>query len=109
MPRASNPVLRTIGATIRALRRERGLSQETLADLADIDRSYMSGVERGLRNISVLNLSRVAKALDVPLIDLIGSVDATHPSAAAVLPPFRPTLPGELDEQWEPGRYLSLS
>ena len=92
--------------TIRSLRRERGLSQETLADLADIDRSYMSGVERGLRNISVLNLSRVAKALDVPLVELLGSAD----SVSVAVAPYRPTLPDSLeDEQWEPGRYLSLS
>ncbi len=95
--------------TIRSLRRERGLSQETLADLADIDRSYMSGVERGLRNISVLNLSRVARALDVPLVELLGSADSVYAAAVAVAP-YRPTHPDSLeDEQWEPGRYLSLS
>ena len=89
------------------------MSQETLADLADIDRSYMSSVERGLRNISVLNLASVAKALDVPLVELIGLIDATAPSAVQTVPAFHPSMPQavspSIDEDWEPGRYLSLS
>jgi len=67
-----HPLLRTIGHTIRALRLERGLSQESLASRADLDRSYMSGIERGLRNISVLNIAKIASALDVSVRDLIG-------------------------------------
>ena len=68
----THPFLRTIGHTIRGLRLERGLSQEALADRADLDRSYMSGIERGLRNISVLNIARIADALEVSVRDLIG-------------------------------------
>jgi transcriptional regulator with XRE-family HTH domain len=93
--------------TIRSLRRERGLSQEVLADLADIDRSYMSGVERGLRNISVLNLARVAKALDVQLVELLGPLDSTH-QGPRIGPPYSPEVSEALEKQWEPGRYLSL-
>jgi transcriptional regulator with XRE-family HTH domain len=107
MPRTSHPLLRTIGLTIRSYRRERGLSQEALADLADIDRSYMSGVERGLRNISVLNLARVAKALDVPLVELVGPLEATNTTSAAV-PAHRPA-PQVIEDDWKPGRYLSIS
>ena len=95
----SDPLLRTIGSTIRSLRRERGLSQEALADRADIDRSYMSGVERGLRNISVLNLARVAKALDVTLVELIGPIDSISTSTAAGVRP----LSREIEEDGEPG------
>ena len=47
------------------LRLAKGWSQEVLAEEASIDRSYMSGVERGVRNVSVLNLARIAKALGV--------------------------------------------
>ena len=108
MPRPAHPLLRTVGLTLRTLRRERGLSQEALADLADIDRSYMSGVERGLRNISILNLERLAKALDVPLVTLIEPAAAAHPASPS-LPPFRPALPEAMETDWEPGRYLSLS
>lgn len=59
--------LKRLGARIRELRRRQGLSQEALADLARLDRSYMSGIERGVRNISVLKLEKIAKALDVPV------------------------------------------
>jgi transcriptional regulator with XRE-family HTH domain len=107
MTRPVHPLLRTIGLTIRSLRRERGLSQEALADLAHIDRSYMSSVERGLRNISVLNIARIATALDVPLRDLLGPRDVVRP--AATPPPLRrPQIGGMLDADWKPGRYLSL-
>jgi transcriptional regulator with XRE-family HTH domain len=69
--KGSNPLLGQLGTTIRQLRRQKGLSQEALADLAHVDRSYMSGIERGLRNISVLHIARIAMALQVPLCDLL--------------------------------------
>src|SRR5215510_993647 len=68
-------LLRTIGLAIRTRRRARGLSQESLAALAELDRSYMSSVERGLRNISVLNLARIAAALETSVWELLGSRD----------------------------------
>ena len=68
MPRsAPHPFLNRLGARIRTLRLAKGLSQEALADAAGIDRSYMSGIERGVRNTSVLTLARVARALGVPM------------------------------------------
>ena len=68
MPKATpDPVLRSLGAKIRALRIEKGLSQEALAHAARLDRSYMSGIERGLRNVSVLKVARIARVLDKPL------------------------------------------
>lgn len=107
MTRPVHPLLRTIGLTIRSLRRERGLSQEALADLAHIDRSYMSSVERGLRNISVLNIARIATALDVPVRDVLGPREVVRP--AGTPPPLRRPQIGELlDADWKPGRSLSL-
>ena len=106
MGRPANPLLRTIGLTIKALRRERGLSQEALAELADIDRSYMSCVERGLRNVSVLNVARIAAALDVPVRDLLGPREVVRPAATAV--PMRRPSAGDVADDWKPGRYLSL-
>jgi transcriptional regulator with XRE-family HTH domain len=105
MARPVDPMLRTIGLTIRALRRERGLSQEALAELAQIDRSYMSSVERGLRNVSVLNVARIAAALDVPVRDLLGPREVVRPAASAAASPRRPQTPAA---DWKPGRYLSL-
>jgi transcriptional regulator with XRE-family HTH domain len=57
-------LLEPLGAVIRASRKERGLSQEALADAAGIDRSHMGKIERGERNVTVLNLCRIAAALD---------------------------------------------
>ncbi len=107
MPRSIDPLLRTIGATIRTLRRERGLSQEALAALAQIDRSYMSSVERGLRNVSVLNVARIAVALDVPLRDLLGPRETTRPTGRPAAPSR--AVVGEMGAaEWRPGTYLSL-
>ncbi len=63
--------LHRLGAAIRAVRLERGLSQEALADAAGIDRSHMGKIERGERNVSVLNVARVSDALDVSIASLM--------------------------------------
>jgi transcriptional regulator with XRE-family HTH domain len=52
------------GRRLRELRIARGYSQEELADRADLDRTYISGIERGRRNVSLLNIWRLAGALD---------------------------------------------
>ena len=62
---AGNPDLVALGAAIRAKRLAQGLSQEALADKANIDRSYMGGIERGEHNIAIVNLLKVADALGV--------------------------------------------
>jgi transcriptional regulator with XRE-family HTH domain len=62
-----------LGAAIRAARLERGLSQEALADAAGIDRSHMGKIERGERNVSVLNVARVSDALKVSVASLMAS------------------------------------
>ena len=62
---AGNPALVGLGAVIRAERQKQGLSQEALADKANIDRSYMGGVERGEHNIAIMNLLKIADALGV--------------------------------------------
>ena len=57
--------LSKLGARIRKLRKAKQLSQEALAFEADLDRTYVSSVERGERNIAVLNLAKLARALGV--------------------------------------------
>jgi transcriptional regulator with XRE-family HTH domain len=51
------------GKRLRELRQKANLSQEELADLAGLDRSYIGGVERGQRNVSLVNIHRIAQAL----------------------------------------------
>ena len=68
--KTSNNDLIELGARIRIARKSLGFSQESLADLANLDRSYMGGVERGERNISFLILSQVATALRVDIASL---------------------------------------
>jgi transcriptional regulator with XRE-family HTH domain len=67
----SIPFLLAVGARVRHVREGRGWSQEHLADAAGVDRSYMSGIERGVRNISLLKLHAIAKALGIPPRDLL--------------------------------------
>lgn len=52
-----------LGAAVRARRVLMNLSQEALADYAEIDRSHMGKIERGERNVTILNIVRIAKAL----------------------------------------------
>ena len=58
-------VRKTVGRNVRRLREEAGLSQEKLALEADLDRTYVSGVERGVRNPTVTVVARIAKALKI--------------------------------------------
>lgn len=57
--------LKRFGEKIRQLRTRMGWSQEELAHKSQLDRSYIGGVERGERNISLLNIHKIAKALNV--------------------------------------------
>ena len=70
----SEPVLRALGLRLRQLREARGLTQEHLGEKAELDQTYLSGVERGTRNPSLVVLSRVAKALKLTLSELMEGV-----------------------------------
>ena len=56
-----------VGKRVRELRNKLGISQEELADIAGLDRTYITSIECGKRNISIVNIERVAKALGVTL------------------------------------------
>lgn len=60
-----------VGRNVRQARQSVGLSQEALADKARIDRTYVSGVERGVRNPTVTIIARLAEALGVAAADLL--------------------------------------
>jgi transcriptional regulator with XRE-family HTH domain len=64
-------LLRALGKRVRELRKERGLSQERLAELADIHENHVRRIEGGTANPSYLVLVRIARALGVTLPDLL--------------------------------------
>jgi len=68
---AGDPVLVALGEAIRRARQARGMSQEDLAENSSVERAYMGSIERGRQNPSVMKLAQVAKALGLPLAELI--------------------------------------
>ena len=65
-----------VGRNIRRLRQERGLSQEDLADEIGVHRTYMGGVERGERNLTLRSLERLAERLGVSPLSLLADPGA---------------------------------
>lgn len=68
---AQHPVLVALGQTIRKARIDRAMSQEELAHRSEIDRAYMSSIERGQQNPGLMSIARVAVALDMTLAELM--------------------------------------
>lgn len=64
-------IRKQFGARVRETRLSRGMSQESLGHEAGLDRTYIGGVERGERNISLINISKIANALQVSPKDLV--------------------------------------
>lgn len=64
-------VRRRVGLNLKKLREEQGYSQESFADHCGLHRTYVSGIERGVRNPTVVILDKIAKALKVPAGDLL--------------------------------------
>lgn len=65
-----NEYLVCFGKKVKELRKQKGLSQEALALLCDLDRSYIGGVERGERNVSLINIYKIADALNISIKEL---------------------------------------
>lgn len=66
----ANKVLVQFGERVRQLRGVMGLSQESFANLCDLDRTYIGGIERGERNVSLVNIEKIASALQIPISEL---------------------------------------
>ncbi len=62
---------RILADNLKRVRCERGYSQEKLAEIVDLNRTYISGIERGTRNVSLRNIEKIARALELPVIDLL--------------------------------------
>lgn len=73
--RTRDPLLIKFGESLRHYREEAGHSQERLAELADLDRTYISDIERGNRNPGIKNIARIAKALGITTSRLCEGVD----------------------------------
>ncbi len=73
-----NPDLKTLGLAVREHRRMLGLSQEELAEKSGLHRNYIGGVERGERNVSYLNLLKIAAGLELRLSELIRLIEETE-------------------------------
>ena len=67
-----NPVLVRFGKRVREARLRRTISQERLGELAKLHRTYIGMIERAEKNITLLNMEKIARALDMPLKDLVG-------------------------------------
>ncbi|TAK31798.1 MAG: helix-turn-helix domain-containing protein [Saprospiraceae bacterium] len=67
-----------LGQRIKQLREVKGMSQKDLAYTADLDRSYIAGVEAGSRNVSIVNVEKIANALNVSLNEFFDADEFNH-------------------------------
>lgn len=65
------PILVQFGQKVRKARLKKGLSQEELAEKAGVHRTYIGMIERAEKNITLLNIEKLAKALDISIVDLL--------------------------------------
>ncbi|MBI5686715.1 MAG: helix-turn-helix transcriptional regulator [Verrucomicrobia bacterium] len=71
-----DPTLAALGRNVRHHREARGMTQEKLAERANLDPTYISGIERGLRNPGIKNVARIAKALGITTAKLVEGANA---------------------------------
>jgi transcriptional regulator with XRE-family HTH domain len=64
---------RTVGENLRAYREDQGLSQEAFAEVLGYHRTYVGGLERGERNLTLRSVERLAEMLDLEPLELLGS------------------------------------
>nr|WP_307333895.1 helix-turn-helix transcriptional regulator [Microbacterium sp. SORGH_AS_1204] len=62
---------KTLGRNLRRYREERGLSQEAFADVLGVHRTYMGGVERGERNLTLKSVERIAVSIEIDALELL--------------------------------------
>lgn len=79
-----NSKLVAFGERVRALRKQKGVSQEDLAALAELDRSYLGHIERGEKNITLLKIYQLAAALECSVIELFPVPDNTRLGTATL-------------------------
>ena len=67
-------ICKKFGSRVRDLRIAQGISQEVLAQKSGLHRTYIGGIERGERNISLVNIEKIAKALNLTLVDIVNGL-----------------------------------
>ena len=70
-PDRERDIKKHFGERLRSLRHRKGFSQETLAAACHLDRTYIGGVERGERNLSLINIHKIADALGISAAELL--------------------------------------
>jgi transcriptional regulator with XRE-family HTH domain len=75
VPGVEGDLQRVVGRNLRAYRASKGLSQEAFADVVGVHRTYMGGLERGERNLTLKSLEKIAAKLDVDPLSLLRSDD----------------------------------
>ena len=68
-------IRKAFGQKIQSLRKERGISQEKFALMIDMDRTYYASVESGKRNISLLNIKKIADGFNAPISSLFENIE----------------------------------
>ena len=71
-------MLAELGERVRVIRKSRGLSQERLAEVIGLHRTYIGHVERGEANLTLISMAAIAGGLDVPLEDLTHGLELDH-------------------------------
>ena len=78
----NDSVLAALGQNVRKARETKQLTQEKLAEFASLDPTYISGIERGLRNPGIKNVAKIAKALGITTSDLCKGVESNNKPTA---------------------------
>lgn len=76
MAATDSRLLKTFGRSVRAARKRQGVPQESLAEKARLSRNYISDIERGIRNPSLIAVVRIARALRMKLAELLADIEA---------------------------------
>jgi transcriptional regulator with XRE-family HTH domain len=69
--KSDSEILKVFGQKVRAIRKDKNISQEELAFKAEMHRTYIGMIERAEKNITLLNIEKIAKALNINIIDLL--------------------------------------
>ncbi len=75
MKSMSSNILVSFGQSVRNKRIASGVTQETLAEKADLHRTYIADIERGVRNVSLRNIERLAVALECTIAELVSGIE----------------------------------